>query len=717
VAFVSADSGKSRAGSEASRETAAANRDPGSAALQDVRVRLQRADEARAAGRLDDAVQEMLAAADLYNQRAAPVKAVAVLREAVRLLPTSGDVRVRFGETLAQLRMLEDAAREYATACSLYESEGRLGDWLDVLQRLVELDSDNLHGRVQLAEALSRAGKQTEAAAAFRQLADILHKRGELADWELVAERLLLHDPEDIALAHALALHYVQVGRHAYALPKLVLCYEAEPGDAELLELIIETLESLGQLEKAAVICRELLVTHRRTGLHEEAERTLERLYRLDPDDPEARTYMGVLEPAVEGGTVIEFEPDWAPPPASTLSAAQRRADSGGFPTGRRPGRQASAALAPAPVIVPAPIAAPLAASTGSLPGQLSKPMPMVAPDDSDQRQGPGRSVIFHAPGPGQSLGFAPIPQPSRSLGFGPGNSLGFAPTPDEEVDFGAAEGGAASKVSRTDGSANGGSANGGGSDSGGKAKAPKRASANQPAAAPARAAGSAAERFAQTTASPPPLMHRPPSGLLDPDAVTFQQPIPPLAAARASALDALAATMQDDDDDGEFGSDTADHTIVADPSMFGLDFAFGDLPIPQLTAPLPPRPASTASPAVRQAAVPTMPAASAPATTSVPSGLHPAHAATSGEQHAVVSANKRPESLPRPRLARRAGTMTDLPTTVRDMSKDLSTLDFFVERGYRDSAVALLDELEKRHPDSHQLRLYRQRIERMQRS
>ncbi len=50
-------------------------------------------------------------------------------------------------------------------------------------------------------------------------------------------------------------------------------------------------------------------------------------------------------------------------------------------------------------------------------------------------------------------------------------------------------------------------------------------------------------------------------------------------------------------------------------------------------------------------------------------------------------------------------------------MSKDLSTLDFFVERGYRDSAVALLDELEKRQPDSHQLRLYRQRIERMQRS
>jgi hypothetical protein len=187
------------------------------------------------------------------------------------------------------------------------------------------------------------------------------------------------------------------------------------------------------------------------------------------------------------------------------------------------------------------------------------------------------------------------------------------------------------------------------------------------------------------------------------------------VAPGRSSALDALATTL-DDDDDGEFGSDTADHTIVADPSMLGLDFAFGELDLPQLTAPVRSRAASSATPATRASSG--LDAASGhPTAPSAQSGLYAAQQTTGGEQHAVVAANKRPESLPRPRLARRAGTMTDLPTTVRDMSKDLSTLDFFVERGYRDSAVALLDELEKRHPDSHQLRLYRQRIERMQRS
>lgn len=378
------DTGKpARSAGDAAREHSG-NREAAGGAITDVRVRLQRADEARASGRIGDAVQEMLAAAALYTQRAAPVKAVAVLREAVRLAPSSAEVRVRYGETLTQLRMLEDAAREYATACSLFEAEGRLGEWLGVLQRLVELDSDNLHGRIQLAEALSRAGKTAEAADAFRQLADILLQRGELADWELVGERLLQHAPEDTGLAHELALHYVRAGRHAYALPKLILCYEAVPGDAELLELIIDTLESLGQREKAAVICRQLLATYRRSGLTEEGERTLERLYYLDPDDAEARTYMGVLEPAVEGGTVIEFEPDWSPPPPGP---ANRRSESSGFPAARRPvarNKPDSVGLAPLPPLKPQPTAKGRSVS-----------------DDSGQLAGPGRSEIFNASGPG----------------------------------------------------------------------------------------------------------------------------------------------------------------------------------------------------------------------------------------------------------------------------------------------------------------------------
>ena len=136
----------------------------------------------------------------------------------------------------------------------------------------------------------------------------MLLRRDEITDWEQVAERALVQDPDDTTLAHDLALHYVRSGKHAMALSKLAICYEAGAVSAELLELSIDTLEALGQLEKAAMVCRELLRMCRRTGLHDEADEALLRLYTLDPSDPEAAAAVGGAAGAVAEGTVLDLE-------------------------------------------------------------------------------------------------------------------------------------------------------------------------------------------------------------------------------------------------------------------------------------------------------------------------------------------------------------------------------------------------------------------------
>lgn len=487
----------------------------------ELRELLQQADQCVHQGQIAEAVQKFLSVASFYSLRAQPMKAVQVLRQAARLQPDGAEVHVALGEALGQLKMAEDAAQAYTRAAGLLETQQRMGEWLDVMQRLLALDPDDLHGRLRLAEALSRAGKPAEAAQIFRGLAEVLLERGETEDWEKVAERLLHHDPQDTTAAHDLALHYVRSGRHASALPKLVLCFDAEPNDAELLELIIDTLESLGQREKAAAICRRLLQSHRATGLRAEMERTLERLYHLDPEDPEARTYMGVLQPAVEGGTLLDFDSGIQP---------ARRVDSGAHGTQRPPA--AISGLRPA-----APVSDDdeIDAATAMLerPGQLQRAISPPVP----------------APAP---LAAAPAPVDNRNTEPAPAD---FA---DEEADF-----------------------------------------------------------------------------------------------------------------------DFEDRTVFeASPATL----------------------ASLRESAAVKVAVP------APA---------PASGAASSPQP-VVAARQRSNSLPRPRLARRPDTVTELPSAVRDMSKDLSTLDFFIERGFYDSAVALLDELQRRHPTSAHLLSYRQRIERM---
>ena len=157
-------------------------------------------------------------------------------------------------------------------------------------------------------------------------------------------------------------------------------------------------------------------------------------------------------------------------------------------------------------------------------------------------------------------------------------------------------------------------------------------------------------------------------------------------------ALEALASSLddaEDDDDEEEVRHDNEDEEAGFDIEERTL--VDGNKELPQGVAPL--------TSGVPDFVMPAGGAPSAPHATPAP---------------AMTSTRRRSNSLPRPRLARRPGTVSELPTTLRDISKDINTLDFFIERGFYESAVALWDALQKRHPDSAELRAYRSRIERM---
>ena len=565
---------------------------PGVRDGQDMRERLQKADALQAAGKLDEAVAELLAVAALYATRNVPVKALAVLRIAVRLRPENPDVRISYGEVLAQQRMLEDAAREYMTACQLYESGGQYGEWLDVMRLLLAIDVDYLAGHLQLAEALSRAARYDEAARVLRDLAARLLKRGAIADWEKVAERLVHHEAGDVSTAHELALHYVRSGRHGEALAKLIVCYESVPGDAEMLELIIETLESLGQREKAAIICRELIRTFRRTGLEDEANRALQRLHTLAPDDVEARDYVGALFPTIAADTVIELE-------AGTTM----------------PERRASSTVV----------------------------MPSILPKHVQENSQPPRAATPAKPAVAEPFAYPTVSPPAVPSSV------------------------------RVSVDANG-------------------RTAVAPVASVALVAAPVSAKVA-TPADRTEAMLKPPTGLPG-----SSRPSQAPSAPASPALQALTASLAhlpprlDDDDDEEAGFGIEDRTMIEGAHI---------LPAPAF---------------LRPAAPNMVPIGLGPPPMQVP--IQRAPPSTEPRQtDPFDSTSHRSNALPRPRLARRLGTMTELPTTVRDMSKDLGTLDFFIERGFYESAVALFEALIKRHPGHPELQGYRTRIDRMLRS
>ena len=623
--------------------------------VQDVRERLKKVEQLQAAAKTTEAVAELLSIAEAYASRGAPVKAVAVLRQAAKIRPEAADIRVALGDVQQQLRMVEDAAREYATAFEIYERSRQFADMMQVLGRLLEMDPGNLAGQLQLAEHLARAGHNHEAAGLMRTLAATLLRMGSVDDWEKVAERAHALEATDATLAHDLALHYVRSGRASLALSKLLRCYESVPNDAELLELIIEALEQLGQREKAAVICRQLIRTFERNGLKDEANRALERLYWLAPDDERARAHIGVMAPSVQGGTVIELQAG----ASGALAAEQVKAPEGVTVGRSRPGTQA---LPEADLLR---LQAAIARQAQEKVSELLDDAPPL-PDDAWM-------PVETAP----PVAVAPLL---------PTTPLVRETTPDAP----AAQRPVAAVVHAP--------------------TATQGAAAARPAAATAPQAAAAPRPQPQQTAQPPTLP-RPtvpqttgqafvtaPMAIRPADLTPRPSDVGPARAVSQSirvthqqALEALSELDDlegnDSDWDDEAGFDTAERTLVEEINPDLLErhgLRLGERAAPDLMMPTMPRHA---------VAVPEPETAFNP----------------------VAPAQPRSKILPRPRLSRLAGD-EPVAAPTRDMTRDLGTLDFFIERGFHDSAVALLDALDQRHPGAPELAGYRARVHDMRR-
>ena len=783
----------------------------------DVRARLQLVDLLQSDGRTDEAVEELQRTAAVYVDRGVPIKAVAVLRQAVKLAPQRADVRVTYGEVFESLRMRDDAAREYRQAVELFHTSGHHAAEIESLARLLALDDGNYGGAIQVAEALHRVGRTEQAADQYRRLSERLLETGDTAQWELIAERIAFLAPDDVTTAHDLALHYVRSGRHAEALGKLILCYQAEPNDVELLELVIDTLQHLGQTQHAATLTRRLVERYREGGLQSEADQALRRLHVLDPDDKEARRALGVLNGAMAEDSVLELQADEDLPSLEDLEDAEdgeigfggdfvdRLLSSGGQkkapvlrntvpPTNSAPAVRnplVASAAPPLPVEAAPPIpreaAPPLPADIAPpLPGDNAPPLPdqtieedspptqlldVVAPskpvaavprrplrpssahiarpsppnpgkittrarpgarDSSPQRGAPPPPAHRHA----ESAGFGPMPSPGDGEGAtelltdGAGRPMGMKATANAKMPRRAPpiQAAVAPQPARPS------SPEMPPAMPQGPRPAPARSMPARPApapppqpeqgiVAPGRSSPGIAglsrpsapsHRHADTSptalqgndtiddAAAPALPRSPTSDQPPPIAAQDAVP-PPIAGVTGGAAAPKAPTstestnlflLEDDEEEG-FGAQP-EHTTI-DPRVFEvldrLDAKAGkpsrgrapnDPPAPLVAASVP------AQPAVETAEEPGGPR--------------------------TLTPKRRSTKLPRPRLARGQRRSTSDSRRKRGIETDLKTLDFFIERGFYESAAALVGELEKRYPHSDELRARRRRIAQMAR-
>ena len=78
---------------------------------------------------------------------------------------------------------------------------------------------------------------------------------------------MLYHQPEDWETAKSLAAYFITQKDGLRALSRLQTCYRVRPNDPDVLELLAQVFEFLGQPQKAATVLKSLARQYDRTGL------------------------------------------------------------------------------------------------------------------------------------------------------------------------------------------------------------------------------------------------------------------------------------------------------------------------------------------------------------------------------------------------------------------------------------------------------------------
>lgn len=365
---------------------------------QDIRVRLKLADLYLRQKETDRAVEEFLGCAQHYEKQGFMQKAVSVYKQVIGVSPERTDLYVALGENYQKLGRNNDATAQFQGALALLEKKGDQPGKLGVVQKMLDMDADNVTDRVRLAEAFAKDSQQVEAIKELRSAVSVLDRMREEDsalehDFQLVAERYLFFKSDDAQVSKRLALSYVRGDRPELALAKLKTAYRKQPHDMETLGVVAQAFDLLGQTHKAVTVYREMGRQYKKSGLDAEMRDCLSAILRIDPTDEQARQAMGDNEGHVAGQT-IEFD---------TESAAKAAGSPGGGPPpppGAPAGKpdslvedmiaQASGAAAKAPV--PAPPAAPVAKAPPAppiapppiAPPPVVAPAVVAAPVDSD---------------------------------------------------------------------------------------------------------------------------------------------------------------------------------------------------------------------------------------------------------------------------------------------------------------------------------------------
>lgn len=257
-------------------------------------------------------------AAAIHARKGFQRHALALYKNVLALVPDDLDALKNVADLSGQLGLLSDATLQYESLLKACQMQDRSTEALGALRCILELNPSDVRIQLHFAETALALGFRTEAIEKLRSAAIALKAAGRIDEYLRVAEQILKEEPRNTVLARDIAKGYLVRGNGRFALSRLRMCYDETPKDAELLDLMAQGFELVGNVDKAVTLLKALVQVHRDQGRRRHALDTIHRALDLRPQDVDLQNELDQLEGRSLTPTEVSIEIDiMAPEPAA----------------------------------------------------------------------------------------------------------------------------------------------------------------------------------------------------------------------------------------------------------------------------------------------------------------------------------------------------------------------------------------------------------------
>ncbi len=210
-------------------------------------------------GRNDDAVITFVKLAEATLRDGHTPRAIAVYKKIHKLTPGNADVALKLAELYIRQNLMVEARKQYLELADYYTKNGQSRKALELLQRVADLDSENVPARLRLAENYQREGMTEQSIEAYIAAGAQLIRKSNLAEAQQVFQRVLELNPTSTPALNSLATIYIKQGDPNRAVALLSEVTRQRPDDMDLLILSGRIYLQADLLDAAEVALLKLL--------------------------------------------------------------------------------------------------------------------------------------------------------------------------------------------------------------------------------------------------------------------------------------------------------------------------------------------------------------------------------------------------------------------------------------------------------------------------